>query len=576
MITSVGAANGAFSTTSFRGLPTPSGSGDEQSDKGNATPQMIAADKPDTPATATPILRGRRSRLPVGDDIVSANCSPVIRPDQSPVVGGISLLRSQIDDLSLNGETTSRASSKGRAYRSKCSNSKTSKLGSKCTSMTSSGPYDTPVAPTPRRLLGGWEDDDEDNDSHESGYDDDDESTEYEINLEEDFVSENAPKQPAAQGDGIFEDGLEGIPANPSWKVTIDDFVPIRVLGKGAYGTVILVQQCSTGRLYAQKTFKKASLVIHKKLVDQTNTERQILERVNKHPFVVKLFYAFQDKERLYLILEYGMGGELFHHLETERMFAEPKAAFYLAEMVLALSHLHDNLGIIYRDLKPENILLDSDGHLLLTDFGLSKVAEDGATAKSFLGTVEYMAPEVIKGEKYGKAVDWWGLGALAYDMLVGNSPFQGGNNRKIQDNILKQKVALPYFLSADAKDLITRLLKKDPKKRLGSNMPKDLAIIKGHRFFKHIDWTKLAARKLEPPILPMITNPALAENFSDEFTNMTLDPSYTATEPKPMSPPSRFSEPNPFSGFSFAASSSLLNSDYGLPLGQSFERRHC
>lgn len=561
MIQSTSASTGASFTTVVRGLPTPSGSGDEKSDEGNTTPRLVAADnKPATPAT--PILRGRRSRLPVGDDIVSANCSPVLRPDQSPAVSGISLLRGKIDNLNLNSAIASDATS---TSTSRGSSSKRSK---RAYQQPTTGPYDFIAAAHP------WHKTSDDS-GDGSGTDDDSEgSTGYEINLEEDFVSESAPGLRAAQGDGIFEDDLEGIPTNPPRKITADDFEPIRVLGKGAYGTVILVEQRSTGRLYAQKVFKKASLVIHRKLIEQTKTERQILEMVNKHPFVVKLFYAFQDKERLYLILEYGMGGELFHHLETERMFAEPKAAFYLAEMVLALSHLHDDLGIIYRDLKPENILLDNDGHLLLTDFGLSKVAADDATAKSFLGTVEYMAPEVIKGEKYGKSVDWWALGALAYDMMVGNSPFQGSNNRKIQDNILKQKVAMPYFLSADAKDLITRLLKKDPKKRLGSNMPKDLAIIKGHRFFRHIDWKKLAAREMEPPILPMITDPALAENFSDEFRRMRLDATYTTHKPMPMSPPSAWSEENPFGGFSFVASSSLLNADYGRPLYDGFVRR--
>lgn len=321
-----------------------------------------------------------------------------------------------------------------------------------------------------------------------------------------------------------------------------------------------MVKQRVTGKLYAQKQFKKASLVIHKKLIEQTRNERQILESVNKHPFVVKLYYAFQDKEKLYLILEYGQGGELFHHLKAERMFSETRAAFYLAEMVLALSHLHDDLGVIYRDLKPENILLDAEGHLLLTDFGLSKVATDDATCSSILGTVEYMAPEVVKGEKYGKAVDWWSLGALAYDMMVGSAPFPGNNHRKVQQNILKQKLALPYFLSNDAKDLITRLMKKDPKKRLGSQMPKDLAIIKGHRFFRHIDWKKLAAREVEPPIQPMITDPELAENFSDEFTALSLSPRNSVAEP--LSAASLRSEENPFGGFSFVASHSLLNSN--------------
>ncbi|KLU84139.1 AGC/RSK/P70 protein kinase [Magnaporthiopsis poae ATCC 64411] len=356
--------------------------------------------------------------------------------------------------------------------------------------------------------------------------------------------------------------------------MTAEDFEPLRCLGKGTYGTVILVKQRTTGRLYAQKQFKKASLVVHKKLVEQTKTERQILESVNRHPFVVKLYYAFQDHEKLYLILEYGQGGELFTHLNTEKLFSEDVAAFYMAEMVLALSHLHDNLGVVYRDLKPENCLLDSEGHLLLTDFGLSKVAVDSSSdaCNSILGTVEYMAPEIIQGKKYGKAVDWWGLGALGYDLMTGNPPFRGQNHAKIQDNIVKQKLVLPYFLSPDAKDLLTRLLKKEPAKRLGANMPKDLATIKKHRFFRKIDWKKLAAREVEPPIQPMITDPELAENFAPEFTELCLSPVVTTRDdpwggvppparlPDVMSP-TREDAPKEdlFGGFSFVASSSLL-----------------
>ncbi|KAF3762523.1 Pkinase-domain-containing protein [Cryphonectria parasitica EP155] len=525
-----------MATTVVRGFQTPSGSGDEESEYGGGTPRLIAADK-----SSPPILRGRRSRNPVIDDVVSVNCSPVLRPaPQSPAVSGISLLRSQIDSLHLDSTSSSRASSVTR-----------------CNSLS---PLARPVRA--RGALNGVGTRPQSSYGSEGSGDEgaSDVSTRYEITLDNDFVSASAPGLGAALGEDVFEDEMEGVPANPPRKMTTEDFEPLRCLGKGTYGTVILVKQRTTGRLYAQKQFKKASLVVHKKLIEQTKNERHILESVNRHPFVVKLYYAFQDKEKLYLILEYGQGGELFHHLKAERMFSETRAAFYLAEMVLALSHLHDDLGVVYRDLKPENILLDAEGHVLLTDFGLSKVAADDATCSSILGTVEYMAPEVIKGEKYGKAVDWWSLGALAYDMMVGDAPFRGGNHHKVQQNILKQKLALPYFLSNDAKDLVTRLLKKDPKKRLGSHMPKDLAIIKGHRFFRHIDWKKLAAREVEPPIQPMITDPELAENFSEEFTGLSLSPRNSFAEP--FSPASARMDDNPFGGFSFVASHSLLNSN--------------
>lgn len=538
-------SNAAAATTVVRGFQTPSASGDEDSEYGSNTPRIVAVD-----TVTTPVLRGRRSFNPIIDDVVSANCSPVLRPAASPAVSGISLLRSQVDSLSLDNTSASRASSATRS-------SSLQRIGS---------PLARPFHH--RGTLNGIDSRPQSSHGSEGSGDDaaSEISTRYEISLEADFVSESAPDPGAGLGDGIFVDDMEGDLSSPPRKMAADDFEPLRCLGKGSYGTVILVKQRTTGRLYAQKHFKKASLVVHKKLIEQTKTERQILESVNKHPFVVKLYYAFQDHEKLYLILEYGQGGELFTHLSTERMFSETKAAFYLAEMVLALSHLHDHLGVVYRDLKPENILLDAEGHLLLTDFGLSKVAADDATCSSILGTVEYMAPEVIKGEKYGKAVDWWSLGALAYDMLTGNPPFRGNNNHKIQKNILTQKLVLPYFLSNDAKDLLTRLLRKEPKKRLGSHMPKDLEIIKGHRFFRNINWKKLAAREVEPPIQPMITDPELAENFDPEFTELSLSPRTSIAEP--LSPTFARSEDNPFGGFSFVASHSLLNS-HGFPFAQ-------
>ncbi|KAL6867873.1 kinase-like domain-containing protein [Trichoderma novae-zelandiae] len=487
---------------------TPVASGDEDSDNGVC----------DTPRLSAP--RGR----PRIDDVVSANCSPVLRSTAaSPRISGIAKLRLQMEPLSL--DPASRSSS-------------VSRNGTRLNSQNSFGDMSRSQSRVGTRSGSS-------SDLSDGG------SMSYEVNLENDFVSESVRGR-------SFMEPLEG-GLNPRRKMTSDDFEPLRCLGKGTYGTVVLVKQRTTGKLYAQKQFKKASLVVHKKLVEQTKTERQILESVNRHPFVVKLFYAFQDQEKLYLILEYGQGGELFTHLNTEKMFSESVAAFYMAEMLLAISHLHDTLGVVYRDLKPENCLLDAEGHLLLTDFGLSKVAVDHAedSCNSILGTVEYMAPEVIQGKKYGKAVDWWSFGALAYDLMTGNPPFRGGNHAKIQDNIVKQKLVLPYYLSLDAKDLLTRLLRKDPSKRLGAVMPKDMQTMKKHRFFRKIDWKKLAAREMQPPIQPMITDPELAENFAPEFTELSLSPTVSSKDFWPASP----HKDDPFGGFSFVASSSLLES---------------
>jgi serine/threonine-protein kinase Psk1 len=494
----------------FQASNTPLVSGDEDSDY-----------------CKTPPLATRRGRIHRIDDVVSANSSPLLRGNSSPSISGIAKLRMQLEPLSLNDSRSSTMTgSDNRPYVQSRSDSQQSGLNRS------------------------------DDDISEVG------STSYEINLEHEFVSESVRERPNF---GAIEGGLV------QRKMQACDFEPLRCLGKGTYGTVLLVKQVSTGRLYAQKQFKKASLVVHKKLVEQTKTERQILESVNRHPFVVKLFYAFQDLEKLYLILEYGQGGELFTHLNTEKMFPEPVAAFYMAEMVLALSYLHDSLGVVYRDLKPENCLLDAQGHLLLTDFGLSKVSVNDDSCKSILGTVEYMAPEVVLGQPYGKACDWWSFGALGYDLLTGNPPFRGGNHAKIQQNILKQKLVLPYFLSADSKDLLLRLLRKEAPKRLGSNMPKDLQAMKKHRFFRKIDWKKLAAREVEPPIQPMITDPELAENFAAEFTDLSLSPVVTSKNPWGGKDGSK---DDLFGGFSFVASNSMLESN-GFPMEDS-DYVHC
>ncbi|KAK4449347.1 kinase-like domain-containing protein [Podospora aff. communis PSN243] len=499
---------------------TPSASGDEAD----------ISDYPSTPhfRGKTPVKRAHKGCII--DDVVSANCSPVLKPLMSPGISGIGKLRMQLPPLSLNHDTT--------AYSSRASSMT---RGSETPGNRSRRPSRMAMRSNSHRYSNSGSGDDTSSEA----------TTSYEIELENDFVCDGRDIDESAPLDGSEV-------AHPRQKMTAGDFEPLRCLGKGTYGTVLLVKQRGTGRLYAQKQLKKASLVVHKKLIEQTKTERQILESVNRHPFVVKLFYAFQDQEKLYLILEYGQGGELFTHLSTERMFSEQTAAFYMGEMVLALAYLHETLGVVYRDLKPENCLLDAEGHLLLTDFGLSKVAVDSDECKSILGTVEYMAPEIILGKKYGKAVDWWSFGALGFDLMTGNPPFRGANHAKIQDNIVKQKLVMPYFMSPDAKDLLTRLLRKDPAKRLGSNMPKDLTIIKKHRFFRQINWARLEARELEPPIQPLITDPELAENFAPEFTELSLSPVLSRFDDA-WSAVSKDNKDDVFGGFSFVASSSLL-----------------
>ncbi|KAL1958244.1 hypothetical protein VTO42DRAFT_4752 [Malbranchea cinnamomea] len=484
--------------------------------------------------TSRPEDNGVRAHVNVSANATSPSVTHFAGGNKGPVVrsnGGVSALKQQLESLNLASQ----------GPESSCPSSE---LGSQTPSNASS---------------------DSDSDQTEV-------LTTYEVPLEHDFISPDAENREMDASQSTAGQHRKDLLHR---KMTAADFEPITCLGKGTYGTVLLVRHKQTGILYAQKQFTKASLIVHKKLVEQTKTERTILESVNRHPFVVKLFYAFQDNEKLYLILEYAQGGELFTHLAMERMFSEDVAAFYMAEMVLALEHLHHNVGVIYRDLKPENCLLDAEGHLLLTDFGLSKVAVDGEDrCNSSLGTIEYMAPEVVQGKPYGKACDWWSLGALGFDLLTGSPPFKGNNHAKIIEKILKQKLILPYFLSPDAKDLLTRLLRKDPSKRLGYHMPKDMKIIKSHRFFRKIDWKALERRELEPPIRPVITDPALAENFSSDFTSLPLSPlvSKKSSLFRDERHDSRgvschghdvAAHDDPFGGFSFVAPSSLLESEF-------------
>lgn len=345
-------------------------------------------------------------------------------------------------------------------------------------------------------------------------------------------------------------------------KMKPSDFVALKVLGEGAYGKVFLVKEKTTGRLFAQKQLKKASMIVEEKKIQQSKTERSILESV-RHPYIVRLFYALQDSQKLYLILEYAQGGELFTHLAMERMFSEDVASFYVAEILLALHHLHVNVGVIYRDLKPENCLLDAEGHLVLTDFGLSKVTAE-EQCRTFLGTPEYMAPEVLAGKEYDYSVDWWSLGIIIFELLTGNTPYRSNNHQQLLEKITKTKLRLPYYLSADAKDLLLRLLKKEPKKRLVGH--KDIDIFKKHRFFRKIDWKKLEQRHPDiiPPIVPVITDPELAENFASSFTNMELTADDIRTTDEIAIPEKgTANHDHEFKGFSFTASQSFI--DYAV-----------
>lgn len=299
-------------------------------------------------------------------------------------------------------------------------------------------------------------------------------------------------------------------------KADPSQFELLKVLGEGSFGKVFLVRKIvgkDAGVLYAMKVLKKATLKI-KDRVRSTN-ERNILADVG-HPFIVKLHYAFQTPGKLYLILDFLRGGDLFTRLSKEVMFTEEDVKFYLAELALALSHLH-NIGIIYRDLKPENILLDQDGHIALTDFGLSKQPLDGSKTYSFCGTVEYMAPEVVNRKGHDVAADWWSFGVLMFEMLTGNLPFHSATRQETMDQILKAKLGMPDNLSREAQSLLRALFKRVPNNRLGAG-PNGIEDIKKHEFFATIDWKNLLTKTVRPPFIPAVSRDD-AYYFDSEYT---------------------------------------------------------
>ncbi|GAB5372560.1 hypothetical protein AAMO2058_001676100 [Amorphochlora amoebiformis] len=257
--------------------------------------------------------------------------------------------------------------------------------------------------------------------------------------------------------------------------------------------------------------------VVDRDVVDNIQLERKVLETVD-HPFLVALRYAFQTPAKLYMVMDYIPGGEIFNLLASKHELTVEDTKFYAAELIVALEHLH-SLHIIYRDLKPENILLHADGHIALTDFGFAKtgLTKDGKT-RSFCGTVDYMAPEVITKSGHGQGVDWWALGVVLYEMSVGRMPFNGANRKATQHAICNHKLKFPKYFDFEMRMLLKGLLNRNVKKRLGCGKggPKD---IKAHEIFESIDWTVVEKKGLTPPFIPEIKNPTDVSNFDPEFT---------------------------------------------------------
>lgn len=279
-------------------------------------------------------------------------------------------------------------------------------------------------------------------------------------------------------------------------KISAKDFEAIQLLGKGSFGEVYLVEMKTTKELYAMKILMK-SKIMGQNLIKYAMTERNVLSYI-KHPFIVGLKFSFQTSTKLYLILDYCPGGSMGSQISREKRFTETRARIYLAEILLAIEELHKR-DIIYRDLKPDNIVLDEEGHALLTDFGLSKEGiMDNHSAKSFCGSVAYLAPEMLKRQGHGKAVDWYLFGVLFYEMIVGFPPYFSTNRDQMFNNIQKGKLKIPTSLSGDARSLLKELLNRDPMKRLGSK--RDADEIKEHPFFYGINWEAVLRKELRPP----------------------------------------------------------------------------
>ncbi|KAL7410380.1 kinase-like domain-containing protein [Mrakia frigida] len=316
--------------------------------------------------------------------------------------------------------------------------------------------------------------------------------------------------------------------------LTPRDFEFLKLIGRGTFGRVFQVRKRDTKRIYAMKVLSKKEIVA-KKEVAHTIGERKILQTSLECPFLVGLKFSFQTEKQLYFVTDYKSGGELFWHLQKEGRFTEERARFYIAELVLALEHLH-KYDIVYRDLKPENILLDATGHVALCDFGLSKpdLAADQLT-NTFCGTTEYLAPEVLLDDNgYSKLVDFWSLGVLLFEMCCGWSPFYAEDTQQMYKNICFGKIRFPRgVIDEDGKQFVKGLLNRNPKHRLGAT--RDAAELKDHPFFKSVDWVALASKQVTPPFKPVVESDESVANFDPEFTSTSVQSANPFEEDDPI-----------------------------------------
>ncbi|XP_067144213.1 putative protein kinase C delta type homolog isoform X2 [Centruroides vittatus] len=300
-------------------------------------------------------------------------------------------------------------------------------------------------------------------------------------------------------------------------KYTIDDFNFIKMLGKGSFGKVMLAEMKGQNRYFAVKCLKK-DVVLEDNDIECTMIERKVLALGSNHPYLCKLYCTFQNESHLFFVMEYLSGGDLMFHIQQIGRFDQDRARFYSAEIVCALKFLHRK-GIVYRDLKLDNILLDNSGHVKISDFGMCKTGiKNDRRANTFCGTPEYIAPEIIKGQTYNQSVDWWSFGVLLYEMLIGQSPFNGTDEDELFWSVCNEEASFPRFISKEAKHIISLFLIKNPERRLG--MPECAAgDVCSQPFFQVINWDRLERKEILPPFRPRVKGPYDVSNFDCNFT---------------------------------------------------------
>jgi serine/threonine protein kinase len=307
--------------------------------------------------------------------------------------------------------------------------------------------------------------------------------------------------------------------------LTINEFEKGKTLGTGAFGRVRFVKHLPTGNCYALKTLKKAS-IIKMKQVDHIMSEKMILSSL-QHPFIVNMFGAFHDQRYIYMVLEYIVGGEFFTHLRKAGRFDNDLSCFYGSQIAAIFEYCHSK-NIVYRDLKPENILINADGYVKLTDFGFAKVIEH--RTYTLCGTPEYIAPEVLLNKGHGKPVDWWTLGILIYEMIVGYPPFVDEDPMGIYQKILSGKIVFPKMFDKNAKGLVKKLLTADLGKRYG-NLKNGVNDIKEHKWFKDINWDDMMQKKIEATFKPSVKSAFDTDNFDDYPDSDELPPAVAAAQ---------------------------------------------